>query len=291
MANWRSEILIDGEVIWSTVSSVPKQDLEFDVSAYRGDHELEFRIVKLTSPPSPEVPCSESLFSSWWYFDGSNDWLEMLDPTAEFTPAGDFTVLAVVEPATLISSRFMFSKWSDIPGGPYNNQKSWEIHQVSNDNRCYISHDGNAISGRSIYNHCVIGQKYLFAMVYKYVGASNSEMIAYHINSLGTFPSTYYYAAKGPVFPGVGKVYVGATETSSTIPDSPWHGKIFCVAYYDGLLSTQAQLEDIWNEVITPCDLNPKIYMDFHKPVASTYTSDVGNYVFDVYGSPVKNGL
>lgn len=43
--NWRAEILVDSEVIWSAVNALPQQDLILDVFRFTGMKTLTFRIV------------------------------------------------------------------------------------------------------------------------------------------------------------------------------------------------------------------------------------------------------
>lgn len=45
--NWRAEILIGGEVVWSAVNAIPEQELILDVARFSGKKLLVFRIVGL----------------------------------------------------------------------------------------------------------------------------------------------------------------------------------------------------------------------------------------------------
>jgi hypothetical protein len=48
MADYRAEILIDDEVVWSSETEVAQQTITIDVSEYTDKHDVKFRIVKLT---------------------------------------------------------------------------------------------------------------------------------------------------------------------------------------------------------------------------------------------------
>ena len=43
-ASWIAEILLDGEVIWSSATSAAQQTLTVDVSSYTGTKTLKFRL-------------------------------------------------------------------------------------------------------------------------------------------------------------------------------------------------------------------------------------------------------
>jgi len=45
-ASWKVEILIEGEVVWSATTSIPKQEVAFDVSRFTGRKDLKFRLTR-----------------------------------------------------------------------------------------------------------------------------------------------------------------------------------------------------------------------------------------------------
>ena len=277
--------------------------IEFDlvsVDDYLDVYEVNRPIAVYSPTIAPDIPYDEDPFKSWWKLDlTNNDFLYLPDASGggDMTPADDFTVLIIVEPDEVVGTFRQFLKHSDTAGGvpAFENQKSWWLFQNGDDDQAYISQNGDNQYSRQILNKCRAGYPHLHALVYNYVGNPTSEMLSSHIDATGTYTSTFYDAAGGPIFDGNGPVIIGGYQTVLAVPTGAFNGKIFACAYYHGIKLTQQNFEDIWNKVVHPVDLNPRLYIDFHKPVAATYEAEIGTgpnepYNFTVVGTPVKNG-
>jgi hypothetical protein len=90
----------------------------------------------------------------------------------------------------------------------------------------------------------------------------------------------------------------GAINSSSTpvhIGDFPpgtasaMDGIIYWAAFYNSELS-QTELEGLFSQAYHPQGFSPMMYIDFHQAVAATYTTEGGEYVLDVSGSPLHGG-
>jgi hypothetical protein len=90
-----------------------------------------------------------------------------------------------------------------------------------------------------------------------------------------------------------------ACEGHTTAPDystAEFRGKIFFVAWYKTLFMSGADMDALWNGTKEPTDItNLLLYIDFSKSVAPTYSPEVqagpnAPYLFNVYGTPIRNG-
>lgn len=250
---------------------------------------------------NPQPPAYDPDWESHWFqFDRVGDdclYLPDADGGDDMEPSGSFTVLAIVQPDEISENAYPWLKHSDtsvaIP--QFQNQGSWWMYKNNNDLRTVISSDGSNSSTRSFYNQFIIGRTCLMAFVYEYIGPGSSILQCFQIDVTGSYSSAPLNSALGPVFDGNGHLIIGGLHVNGLVPVGAWDGKIYAVAYYPDQLLTAANLEDIFDKTIHPVDLNPRIYVDFSKPVAAGYRAEIGigpnaPYDFTVLGSPVQNG-
>lgn len=127
----------------------------------------------------------------------------------------------------------------------------------------------------------------VLAMTFAYSGnpgVGDSTKKLYIIRAGSTLVDTRVTAV-GPINDCTGKVYIGGI---GGLPPNSWDGRIYWWAYYDSEF-TQSDLEDLFDGTKHPaCDFTPVLYWDGSKVVAGTYTTEVGDYVLNVVGTPVQ---
>lgn len=302
MATYKSEILIGGESVWDTTTSVDKQTVQLDVSRFTGRKDLKFKMTK-TGGDTPVPPVPVDVDACWWEFytraiqnDGISTQGEY-DPDLNLT-TGDFTLLMLVEeidtPYKNNGSHGLLGKFKQGLGtnGGYEviydgssagftpGKIDFYIGQQTGGSR-FLTSANNIMS---------IGRKVLIACTYE------RKLIDWtNIATIVTFDAVN------------GKLVVSRNDmpwpgNNTYNLDMGWshiHGtgadvKMYWCGIYDGLLMTEQNVEDIWNETKHPIDdFNPVLFNYFCQNVGAIYISDVGNglnapYTFDVLGTPVK---
>lgn len=128
----------------------------------------------------------------------------------------------------------------------------------------------------------------LIALSFEYSGnpgAEDSDRGAYVVRGGAVTKEDHVLTVPGPIPDCTGPFSIGRT---SGVEILSMDGDIYWVAYYPSVL-TGANLIDLEDGTLHPGEnFNPVMYIDFSKPVAATYTTEVGGYVLNVVGTPTQ---
>lgn len=219
--------------------------------------------------------------ASWWLFDGSTDKLELPGADASgFDVGDDFTVAGYFRPDNTSQSSGIFAKWIGSP------DCCWRIHQAGNNLRFSISKDGGTINFTvlAVTPPLAGGSDFFFIGRYEYVADSTSDMY------FRVPPNeTSNLNARGPVHQDTDtKVSIGCYES----PTKFWFkGRLYWLAMWPRKLS-DAEASVLEAKTTKPYELyaDEIKYWDGSRVVAGTYKLNIGDEIFTVYGTPVKNG-
>jgi hypothetical protein len=134
-----------------------------------------------------------------------------------------------------------------------------------------------------------VGRKVLIACMYTWVGDGSSIMRIVTHDAVNGELSTQIVNAEGPTGDTPYDLRIG-----STIRHPTSEARFYWNAFLDGVVLTDQEVEDIWNNYKHPIDdFKPTMLNYYNQAVAATYLGDVGNganapYVFDVFGTPTR---
>jgi hypothetical protein len=217
----------------------------------------------------------------------------------DLTPQGDFTLLMLVEelnsnPASsdhgLMGNCIVGLSQEGGYDIRYNGESAGSPGQIKF-RICKINgtHNRELTTSTGI---MAIGRKVLIACTFDWVADGNSVMKIVTIDGVNGKLTAQRSDAWGPPGDNSVKLYIGSIPQYAMAADA----KIYWCAIYDGLLMTEQDVEDIWDDTKHPVDdFTPRLLNHFCQDVGSTYTADEDNgpnepYVFDVRATPVLNG-
>jgi len=221
----------------------------------------------------------KSFYAALTHSNGDDFTLPAASAT-DFRPGtGSFTFVTYINANSLPSDmRVIAGKW-DPSGG----EREWALYTAGSYVIFDISDDGSYNSGH--YSECKIsasaGDLYLVCR-YTYVGDGSSLMELWKGDVTDALTN-----ANGPVYQGGADFIIG--DDMHTGEDRHFDGKVYYWAYYNTAL-TDEQIENIRTGATHPYDLSPVAYEDYSAPWSSTITTKIGNYTFDVNGTPSQGG-
>jgi len=238
--------------------------------------------------------------TGWWEFDNSppNDYLIDQADHDDFDPAGDFTVMMLVEEMTQSTNGVhgIVGKYSQGLG----EEGGWDVNYYGSTATMYpggiwfrTGKRGTHYTDLRLHTPgpMLTERKVLIVCSYKWISDGTSIMRIVTYDAVNGKLSAQVTNAYGPVANTSYKLRMGNTR-SYVAPT----GKYYWCGFYDGVVISDADILEVWNETKHPVDdFNPTVLNYFCQDVGSTYTADVGTganapYIFDVQGTPLKGG-
>lgn len=168
-------------------------------------------------------------------FDGSNDYFQLTYTPSAFTPAGDFSAVFYGQAHTVAGGDAIVGVYK---GG--NNQISWLMYRYEADVIGYVSDDGTSgaghLSSTAASATVRVGEDFVGIMTYDYV-ADGSSILEVDVED----QSSSITNADGPPHASSEKFMVCEHGDGS----KRWDGPAYEVLYFDGLVLTGLQKEDL----------------------------------------------
>jgi len=273
MREWIAEILVGDTVVWSAVGSLPSRNVALDVASFHGYQKLMFRIRKIDVDPT----------ASWWRFNGTDATLSLAGTSpdaANFNPAlrnNDFTVAGVFAPTTITKNHILVSKWDDTTP-----KRTWRILLKQAALAVVVSDDGTNASTLSQAAVLTVNTPTFFCARYTYSGAGAINGLSLNVNGVESSIAN----ARGPIYSGTSDVIVADMVSAA---DSFYNGKAYWLAYWNRAL-TATEVANMYATTIPPWDVSGIVSLwNFNQNVLPTYTTEVGDYIFTVNGTPVRH--
>jgi hypothetical protein len=219
----------------------------------------------LTKSGTPNRRYAYSDGEYYHYFNGVNAYWYV--NSSDFNPAGNFSVAAVITPATVTGNHVIASKW--IATG---NQRGWQLFQNGSDVSLSRSSDGTANLSGTCSAALTINKPSLVVATY-----STSAGIIVYVDALtpGTQP-----AATGTIWGSTANFQIGALGG----PGNYFNGNIHYLSFIDGVISP-TQVVDLYTRVKQANILPPKVgtsytakqlTVEFEAKCAYSSTTDIG---------------
>lgn len=228
-----------------------------------------------------------ALEKSAYIWNGIDQYMSLANGSGaeDFNPAGDFTVFCLHEyTATdipLTAGGDILARKSSYKDGGTPGTASWEMYNgTGSTTKCVGSHNGSTRyiqSTGTLYE----GTRVLSAVTFDLESPTSLKMTMYLISEHGTnISATTTIPAK--LFETTHPVELFGTIASTV---NLFKGMSFYMGFCNSTVG-RWDLENLYNRAITPESLSPFCLIDFSKAVGATYTSEIGDYVFDVIGTP-----
>ncbi len=221
----------------------------------------------------------------WFAFDGTGDYLVRTD--SAFNPSGDFTVVAIVTPATVAAGgKVIASKW--ITAGNQHGWSFWQSGADVNFGRTTDGTDGTLLTATEA--------AALTAGKTSLITASYSTTSGLMVVVDGMAAATQ--AATGVVYPSTGNFLIGCNADLSPY----FNGKIHLVKYIDGYAATTTDhtnmLAQLKQANVLPVKIGnsheaKKLYVEFDAKCLYTGTNDFGGVplMLDIAGNTGASDL
>ena len=217
----------------------------------------------------------------YFSFDGTGDYLSVAG--ADFNPAGDFSIVAIVTPSTISGVHVIASKWATA-----GDQRGWMLFQDSASTRLYRSTDGKSgtILSATAAVTLVVGKTSLITATYS---TTNGLSVKVDSSAVAT------QAATGAVW-GSTADFILAQSAVLTGAEA-FNGKLHSVAYYSGVVLTETQHNAMYAAFkqanILPVNIGnsyeaKKLYVEFDAKCEFTGSTDIGSsakYMLEIGGN------